>query len=108
MGLIEPLSGDIFVSGQNLYSKNNLNFWRNCIAHVPQEIYLADISLAKNIALCLDERNIDFKRLQYASKLACIDEFISSTKYGFETLVGERGVLLSGGKSKELGLRSNV
>ena len=48
MGLIEPNSGKLIISGKNLSSKKNLLFWRNSIAHVPH-IYLADITLAENI-----------------------------------------------------------
>ena len=78
---------------------------RNSIAHVPQDIYLADTSLAENIALIPEEKDIDFERVQHAAKIACIDKFILSTKNGYRTIVGERGILLSGGQNKELELQ---
>ena len=104
MGLIEPNSGKLIISGKNLSSKKNLLFWRNSIAHVPQDIYLADITLAENIALCLDKKNIDFERLKYAAKIACINDFIMSTEKGYQTIVGERGILLSGGQKQRIGI----
>lgn len=104
MGLLEPNSGEIFIGKNNLKIPENLHYWRNCISHVPQDIYLADISIAKNIALCLDEKKIDLMRLKSAAKIACIDSFIESTKNGYKTLVGERGILLSGGQKQRIGI----
>lgn len=104
MGLIEPSSGKITIGGETLLSKNNLISWRDNIAHVPQDIYLADISIAQNIALSLDEKNIDYKKLKFSTKIACIDEFIESTEKGYKTIVGERGILLSGGQKQRIGI----
>ena len=104
IGLLKPISGEIFIAGKTLKSSKNLYYWRNCVSHVPQDIYLADISLAQNISLCLDEKNIDFNRLRHAAKVACIDSFIESTKNGYQTVVGERGILLSGGQKQRIGI----
>ena len=93
MGLIEPNQGNLIIGGKDLSSKKNLIYWRNSIAHVPQDIYLADTSLAENIALMPEEKDIDFERVQHAAKIACIDKFILSTKNGYRTIVGERAFI---------------
>jgi len=104
LGFISPIKGEIFVGNMNLKNNDNLNIWRNSIAHVPQEIYLSDNSIATNIAMTYKEKNIDYEKLRYAAKIACIDDFIESSKYGYETNVGEKGILLSGGQRQRIGI----
>ena len=104
MGLIEPEKGEIIIGKRNLNSRNNLISWRDQIAHVPQDIYLADLSLAENIALCFEVKNIDLEKVKFAAKIACIDDFITSTSNGYNTIVGERGILLSGGQKQRIGI----
>ena len=53
MGLLEPTSGSIEIDGQPLTSANR-RAWQARIAHVPQSIYLADATIAENIAFGLD------------------------------------------------------
>ena len=68
LGFISPIKGEIFVGDMNLKNNENLNLWRNSIAHVPQEIYLSDNSIAENIAMTYKEKNIDYEKLRYAAK----------------------------------------
>ena len=54
MGLLAPTSGRILVDGADLHDPTDSSVlvkWRAAIAHVPQNIYLADCSIAENIAL---------------------------------------------------------
>lgn len=104
MGLIIPTKGEIKIGKNNLNNHRNLLLWRNSIAHVPQDIYLSDTSIAQNIALSLEDKLIDYERLKFAAKSAFIHEFIVSTKNGYKTLVGERGILLSGGQKQRIGI----
>ena len=68
---------------------NKLYGWRKSIAHVPQDIFLIDASFAENIALGENFNEINMKRIYQAAKAAKIFDFIESTKYKFETKVGE-------------------
>ena len=107
MGLIEPTDGAIFIDNNDLNSAENINKlhdWRKSIAHVPQDIFLTDASFAENISLGEDYENINFERVYKAAKEAKIFDFIESTKYKFETKVGERGINLSGGQKQRLGI----
>ena len=57
MGLLEPTSGEFFVDNFDLYKKANSNYlyaWRKLIAHVPQNIFLSDSTIAENIAFGID------------------------------------------------------
>jgi ATP-binding cassette subfamily B protein len=107
MGLLRPTSGKILVDGQDLHDSQNpsrLSEWRATIAHVPQSIFLADSSIAENIAFGLPKQEIDLMRVKYAAEQAQIASFIESRPEGYESLVGERGIQLSGGQRQRIGI----
>ena len=103
MGLIEPSEGRISVDGVILSGKQ-LNRWRRSIAHVPQAIFLADASIAANIALGVPGIEPDMERVRHAAETAQLADFIDTLPEGYDTRVGERGVRLSGGQRQRLGL----
>jgi ATP-binding cassette, subfamily B, bacterial PglK len=103
MGLLEPDEGKISVDGVPLTWQNRRR-WQSIIAHVPQSIFLADASIARNIAMTSDNSEIDFPRAVDAATKAQLHEFIASLSEGYETIVGERGIRLSGGQRQRLGI----
>ena len=103
MGLIEPTSGRILVDGVALTGAER-RAWQRSIAHVPQAIFLADASVARNIAFGSSADRIDAARVRTAARMAQIDEFIETLPEGYETQVGERGVRFSGGQRQRLGI----
>ncbi len=103
MGLLEPTSGMIRIDGVPLTDANRAN-WQAQIAHVPQAIYLADSSIASNIAFGEPEDLIDSEQVRAAAELAHVDAFIRDLPEGYATLVGERGVRLSGGQRQRIGI----
>ena len=103
MGLLDPQEGRISIDGVALTAANRRQ-WQANIAHVPQSIFLADATIARNIALSVHEDHIDLERVRESAKLAMLDEFIASLPEGTETMVGERGVRLSGGQRQRLGI----
>jgi ATP-binding cassette subfamily B protein len=74
------------------------------VAHVPQQIYLSDSSLAENIAFGIPEEEIDRAQVRRAARLAQIDGFIEGLPAGYDTYVGERGIRLSGGQRQRIGI----
>jgi ATP-binding cassette subfamily B protein len=103
MGLLSPTSGVISVDGQVL-DPGSVRAWQAGLAHVPQAIFLADASLAENIAFGVPPASIDLKRVRRAADLAQIGEFIDAMPEGLSSLVGERGVRLSGGQRQRIGI----
>jgi ATP-binding cassette, subfamily B, bacterial PglK len=103
MGLIEPGKGSILVDGVRL-TPDRLPSWRRSVAHVPQEIFLADDSIAANIALSFHGRELDRERIRAASICAQLHEFIETLPNCYDTHVGERGVRMSGGQRQRLAL----
>ena len=103
MGLLDPTAGSIQIDGTQL-TRASRRAWRQGIAHVPQAIFLADASIARNIAFGIPDGQVDLARAQQAAATAQLDDFIRSLPEGYATRVGERGVQLSGGQRQRLGI----
>ncbi len=103
MGLLEPTKGRILVDGMEIRG-SRLRAWQQNIGHVPQSIFLADSTIAENIALGVPRELIDMKRVRQAAQQAMISEFIESRPEGYNAIVGERGVMLSGGQRQRIGI----
>ena len=107
MGLLAPTDGQILVDNLDLHDLSHperLLAWRSVIAHVPQSIYLADSSIAENIAFAVSRDQIDFDRVRLAAQQAQIASFIEASPDGYDSFVGERGIRLSGGQRQRLGI----
>jgi len=103
MGLLEPTEGQILVDGQSILGERRRS-WQRAIAHVPQSIFLADITIAENIALGVPRNKIDMNLVREAARQAQIDKFIESRGKAYNELVGERGIRLSGGQRQRIGI----
>lgn len=104
LGLLPPEEGEILIDGQTLVD-NNRRHWQAAIGYVPQHIFLADQSVAANIALGLPESQIDREAVERAARLANLHDFvISELPNGYDTIIGERGVRLSGGQRQRIGI----
>ena len=103
MGLLEPSNGAIVVDGKVLNSDNR-HEWQKMVAHVPQNIFLTDGSIAENIAFGVPLDQIDPVRVRRAAEQAMIDGFIEGRENGYDSLVGERGVRLSGGQRQRIAI----
>jgi ABC-type multidrug transport system fused ATPase/permease subunit len=103
MGLLSPTHGRIVVDDAEL-AEDSRAAWQQNIAHVPQSIFLADASIARNVALGGPANRIDMDRVAKAASLAQLDDVIAGLPNGLDTDVGERGVSLSGGQRQRLGL----
>lgn len=103
MGLLRPTEGAILVDQRPL-GKNNLVTWQKMISHVPQSIFLADASLAENIAFGVPLDDIDMDRVREVARQAKVSEFVEQMPEKYLSNVGERGVRLSGGQRQRIGI----
>jgi ABC-type multidrug transport system fused ATPase/permease subunit len=79
--------------------------WQASIGYVPQDIFLIDDTIARNVAFGLPDNEIDPARLREACAMAQLLDFVDADlPDGFYTNVGERGVRLSGGQRQRIGL----
>ncbi len=102
-GLLEPSKGTITVDGEELTEKN-IRKWQNNIGFVSQRVFLNDASIKENIAFGLPENEIDIGKVNEALEKSNLSSFVHSLKDGVDTIVGERGVQLSGGQCQRIGI----
>lgn len=102
LGLLQPSAGRITVDGHDVASCKRA--WQRQIGYVPQSVYLTDDTLQRNIALGVEDGQIDEWRLRNAVRMAQLEQFIASLPEGLETVVGEHGVRLSGGERQRVAI----
>ena len=103
MGLLTVNHGSLKIDDIEINALN-CRSWQKHIAHVPQSIFLADASIAENIAFGIPPDQIDLNRVRQAAEKAQMAETIESWQDKYKTLVGERGVRLSGGQRQRIGI----
>ncbi|HJO95920.1 MAG TPA: thiol reductant ABC exporter subunit CydD [Victivallales bacterium] len=101
LGFILPIEGSI-AFGNNILDSESISDIRSIISWVPQKPYLFNSSIRENI--CLGKPDANEKLIKNAVKSACLEEFISSLKNGYDTVIGERGTKLSGGQAQRLAI----
>ena len=104
LGLLEPQEGTLEVDDK-IINKKNLKAWQASIGYVPQHIYLSDDSILANIAFGLSPKDIDYETVERVSKIANLHDFVvNKLPDQYKTMVGERGVRLSGGQRQCIGI----
>ncbi|MGF7119198.1 ABC transporter ATP-binding protein [Methanobacterium oryzae] len=101
MGLIRPDEGKILVDNIPLNNENLLS-WRNQIGYVAQDTFLFNDTVRNNLLFANPEAGK--KEILEALQLASADKFVLKLPDGLDTIIGDRGVLLSGGEKQRLAL----
>jgi ATP-binding cassette subfamily B protein len=104
-GLIEPTEGCILYDGADMTGLEYRELRRH-IGFVLQENFLFSDTIARNIAL--GEEDPDAARVEWAAKVANCHEFVERFPLGYETRVGETGLLLSGGQRQRVAIARAV
>jgi len=104
LGLLIPQEGELRVDGQPIGADRRAA-WRRSIGYVPQQIFLADDTVAGNIAFGIPPERIDMAAVARAARIAELHDFVvTELDRGYDTPVGERGVRLSGGQRQRIGI----
>jgi len=103
MALLETTEGKLEIDGEQINSTNS-SAWQSNIANVPQSIFLADSSIAENIAFGIPIENIDYQKVKKVAEQAQISAVIEAMPEQYKTIVGERGIRLSGGQRQRIGI----
>lgn len=103
LGLYRPTAGGIYIDGEELTAKN-IRKWQNSIGYVSQNVFIADMTLAENIALGCDADTIDLDRVQRVIELSDLREFVATLPDGLNSRIGEQGSRLSGGQRQRIGI----
>jgi len=102
LGLLVPTGGRVLIDGDVLSGRER--GWQRLIGYVPQEVYLLDDTLRRNIAFGIADGAIDERQLARAVSLARLGEVVAALPKGLETRVGEDGVRLSGGQRQRVAI----
>ena len=100
VGLYQPQAGTILVNGREL-QQLDLSLWRRSVGYVAQDVFVFNTSIRENIALGDHASAAD---VEWAARIAQLDEFVASLPEGYDTLVGDRGLRLSGGQCQRLAI----
>jgi ABC-type multidrug transport system fused ATPase/permease subunit len=103
-GLIFPKSGEVVIDNNIVLNSNNIEEWKKKIGYLPQEITLLDDTIAANIAFGIDQEKIDVNKLKKSIKDSNLSDFIENLPLQENTIVGERGLKISGGERQRIGL----
>ena len=102
LNLLDYDDGQVFVDGKNFSNKKDII--QNSMAYIPQNIFLLDESIKRNIAFGVNDDLIDENLMSESLKKARLEKIIPSLPNGIETLVGERGIRFSGGQQQRLAI----
>lgn len=102
LGLLSPTKGRVLVDGENI--STNIRGWQRQFGYIPQQIYLMDDTVRKNIGFGLNANDIVDSKIWRALELAQLAEFVRGLPDGLNTFIGERGTRLSGGQRQRIGI----
>lgn len=102
IGLYKPEKGAILVDGKSI--ENNIRSWQSIIGCVPQDVYILDESVKKNIAFGVDNVKINDDKIFNSIQFSFLSEFVKNLEYGLETKIGEKGAKISGGQRQRIGI----
>ncbi|MEN8106973.1 MAG: ATP-binding cassette domain-containing protein [Pseudomonadota bacterium] len=104
LGLLIPQSGQVKID-QTPITEQTAPAWQIRTGYVPQQIFLADDTVTRNVAFGVNPDDIDHEAVAEAARMAHIYEFVTEELAdGFDTVVGERGIRLSGGQRQRIAI----
>jgi ATP-binding cassette, subfamily B, bacterial PglK len=103
VGLLTPTEGGVYVDGVRI-APGQLPQWRARVGYVQQDTIIIDDSVRRNVALGLDDSDIDDVAVRRALAQAELWDVVSQMTEGIESRLGERGVRLSGGQRQRIGI----
>lgn len=104
LGLLKPNQGCLIVDDKIL-QEDDLRIWQSSIGYVPQNTFLADDTVAANIAFGYNANEINYNSVERAAKIANLHDFVyKELPLKYDSIVGERGVRLSGGQIQRIGI----
>lgn len=102
LGVLHPQSGNVKVDNNDI--EECMDAWHRKAGYIPQNIYLMDESLRKNIAFGVAENEIDDEKVWRCIKMAQLENVVADMEAGLDTVIGEMGVRLSGGQRQRIGI----
>lgn len=102
MGLKKQNSGKIIFDDKEINSE--LYNWFNIVGYVPQNAYLYDETILENIGFGIKKDQINLDQVNYSVDKSNLRDFVNSLPDGLNTIVGEKGVRISGGQIQRISI----
>ena len=102
-GLLTPDSGDILINDSHNLNSSDINI-STFTGYVSQKTTLFDDTIKKNIAIGIDDNDIDKKHLDHVIEITQLKEFINNLKDGLNTIIGDDGLRISGGQRQRIAI----
>lgn len=102
LGVLKPQKGAVKVDGSDI--ADCMDAWHKKVGYIPQNIYLMDESLRRNIAFGVPEDEIDDEKVWRVIREAQLENVVKEMDDGLDTVIGEMGVRLSGGQRQRIGI----
>lgn len=103
LGLLPPEKGSIEIDGVPI-TGDNVKQWQAMVGYVPQDVFIADLSISENIALGQDIENIDSEKVLSILEQVSLGSFVKGLPQGLNTILGEGGCKISGGQRQRIGI----
>ena len=100
--MYKPQTGSVLVDGKNI--EKNTSSWQSTIGCVPQDVFILDDSLKKNIAFGTDLSEINEEQIKQSIEFSFLKEFSENIEGGLDAQIGERGAKISGGQRQRIGI----
>jgi ATP-binding cassette subfamily C protein len=102
LGLMPPDSGAVFVDDVDIATCTRA--WQRTIGCVPQDVYILDDSVRRNVAFGIPDAEIDDERVLAALEQAQVADVVARMRDGLDSRLGERGIRISGGQQQRIGI----
>jgi ATP-binding cassette subfamily C protein len=104
LGLLRPDRGKMIVDGVEI-NDGNIKSWQRNLGYIPQDIYLQDDTVIRNITFGIADEKINMDAVVKAAKIANIHDFVmKELPNQYDTVVGEKAIRLSGGQRQRIGI----
>ncbi len=103
LGLLSPAEGQIYIDDIPL-SHENIYTWQKHLGYVPQQVYITNDTVTRNVAFGVADNQIDISRVINALENAHLYAEVKDLPEGLETSLGENGRRLSGGQKQRIGI----
>jgi ABC-type multidrug transport system fused ATPase/permease subunit len=102
LGLLVPTGGFVKVDGVDI--QTNPRGWQDQIGYVPQNIFLTDDTISRNVAFGLPDVQVEDAVVWNSLRSAQLEQFVKGLPESLNTRIGEGGVRLSGGQRQRIGI----
>ena len=102
LGLLKLQQGQILADGVEV--RDHYRSWLKNVGYIPQNIFMIDDTIRKNVAFGYADEDIDDDKVWAALKEAQLDEFVRSLPEELDTGIGERGIRISGGQRQRISI----